>query len=66
MTELPTPTRLTLRQLPLAAKLVLTVFLIAVGVGYFSALIQLHIQHSGRDGNALPTLADVVEVFAGV
>lgn len=66
MTELPTPTRLTLRQLPLAAKLVLTVFLIAVGVGYFSALIQLHMQHSNKDGEALPTLADVVEIFAGV
>jgi hypothetical protein len=66
MTDLPTPARLTLRQLPLAAKLVLSVFLVAVGVGYFSALIQLHMQHSGRNGEALPTLDDVVEVFAGV
>jgi hypothetical protein len=66
MTDLPTPARLTLRQLPLAAKLVLSVFLVAVGVGYFSALIQLHMQHSNKDGSALPTLDDVVEIFAGV
>ncbi len=58
--------RFTLRRLPLAAKLVLTVFLIAVGLGYFSALVQLHLKHSGRNGEALPTLADVVERFSGL
>ena len=61
----PAP-RITLRGLPLAAKLVLSVFLVTVGIGYFSALIQLHLQHSSREGEALPTMADVVEVFAGV
>ncbi len=60
------PTRFTLRRLPLAAKLVLTVFLTAVGLGYFSALVQLHLKHSGKEGEALPTVADVVERFAGV
>ena len=65
MGQLPVPPRFTLRQLPLAAKLVLTVFLIAVGVGYFSALVQLHLQHGSRDGQPLPTGADVVAVFAG-
>jgi hypothetical protein len=58
--------RFTLRRLPLAAKLVLTVFLIAVGLGYFSALVQLHLKHSGRNGEALPTLDDVVERFSGL
>ena len=40
------PERLTLRALPLAARLVLAVFLIAVGLGYGSALVQLHFQHA--------------------
>jgi hypothetical protein len=66
MTDADNPTRLTLRSLPLPAKLVLTVFLVTVGLGYFSALVQLHLQHSSREGEALPTLADVVEIFAGV
>lgn len=55
-----------LRQLPLPARLVLGGFLLSVGVGYFSALVQLHMQHGSRDGQPLPTPADVVEVFAGV
>jgi hypothetical protein len=59
-------TRFTLRRLPLAAKLVLTVFLLTVGLGYFSALVQLHLKHSGRNGEALPTLDDVVERFSGL
>jgi hypothetical protein len=60
------PTHRTLRDLPLAARLVLTVFLISVGLGYFSALVQLHMQHSSRKGEALPSPADVIEVFAGL
>lgn len=55
-----------LRDLPLPARLVLTCFLLAVGLGYFSALIQLHLQHGSRDGNPLPTSADVIERFSGV
>ena len=61
----PTP-RPTLRQLPLPAKLVVSVFLITVGLGYFSALVQMHLQHSSREGEPLPTSDDVVAVFAGV
>lgn len=61
-----TATRFTLRQLPLPAKLVISTFLIAVGVGYFSALVQLHMQHSGRNGEALPTPDDVIEKFSGL
>jgi len=56
----------TLRALPLPAKLVLSTFLIAVGIGYFSAMVQLHMQHGNRDGNPLPTPDDVVEHFSGV
>jgi len=55
-----------LRQLPFPAKLVVTVFLLSVGLGYFSAMIQLHMKHSARDGNPLPGPNDVVEVFAGL
>ncbi len=58
--------RFTLRQLPLPAKLVVSAFLISVGVGYFSALVQLHMQHGSRDGNPLPTPDDVVEHFSGL
>jgi hypothetical protein len=58
--------RVTLRQLPLAVRLVLTCFLFSVGLGYFSALVQLHMQHSNRDGEPLPTPADVIERFSGV
>jgi hypothetical protein len=54
----------TLRQLPLAAKLVLTVFLVAVGLGYLSAMVQLHFKHASK-GNSLPSLLDVVERFSG-
>ncbi|MDB5306268.1 MAG: hypothetical protein JWO38_470 [Gemmataceae bacterium] len=57
--------RFTLRQLPFPAKLVLTCFLLTVGLGYTSAMIQLHMQHSDRDGNVLPTKDNVIAVFAG-
>src|SRR5262249_32952932 len=59
-------TRFTLRDLPLPAKLVVTVFLLAVGLGYTSAMVQLHMQHGERDGKALPTRDNVVAVFSGV
>ena len=61
-----TEQRFHLRYLPMPAKLVLAVFLLAVGLGYFSALVQLHMQHSSRGGEPLPSAADVVEVFAGL
>ncbi len=55
-----------LRQLPFPAKLVVTAFLLSVGLGYFSAMVQLHMKHSARDGNPLPGPKDVIEVFAGL
>ncbi|MBX9625331.1 MAG: hypothetical protein K2X82_16110 [Gemmataceae bacterium] len=57
--------RFTLRQLPLPAKLVVSTFLLCVGVGYTSAMVQLHMQHGEKDGTHLPTPNDVVAVFAG-
>lgn len=54
-----------LRDLPTPAKLVVSCFLCAVGLGYFSAMVQLHLQHSSRSGDPLPTKSDVIEIFAG-
>ena len=59
------PFRLTLRELPLPVRLVLSLFLMAVGLGYFSALVQLHFQDASP-GAPLPTTDDVVEIFSGV
>lgn len=55
----------TLRQLPLPAKLVLTCFLIAVALGYGSAMWQLHL-HGDQDGNLLPSPTNVVAKYSGV
>jgi hypothetical protein len=62
----PAHPRFTLRELPLAAKLVVAVFLCSVGLGYFSALVQLHLRHGSRNGEPLPGASDVVERFAGL
>ena len=59
------PFHVTLRELPLPVRLVLSLFLLAVGLGYFSALVQLHFQNASR-GEPLPTPNDVVEIFSGV
>ena len=60
-----TPFKLVLRDLPLPVRLTLSAFLVAVGLGYFSALVQLHFQQASH-GTPLPTPDDVVEVFSGV
>ena len=57
-----TSDRLTLRELPLPARLLLSAFLISVGVGYFSALVQLHFQHASS-GDPLPKADDVVDIY---
>src|SRR5439155_19495313 len=59
------PARLTLRDLPLPAKLVVTAFLISVGLGYLWAMAQIHFKH-GSPGNPMPTLEDLVARFSGV
>jgi hypothetical protein len=56
--------RLTLRALPLSVRLTLAVFLCAVGVGYGSALVQVHFQDS-PNGKILPDGNDLVRKFNG-
>jgi cytochrome c553 len=54
----------TLRDLPLPVKVVATVFLLAVGAGYLSAMVQLHLQDS-KSGKPMPTVADVILKYTG-
>jgi len=62
----PSPTsRYTLRDLPLPAKLVVTAFLISVGLGYLWAMAQIHFKHASL-GNPMPTTEDLVSRFSGV
>ena len=63
MSDTPRP-RYTLRDLPLPAKLVVSAFLLAVGLGYCSAMVQLHMKHSEMDGSPLPSPNDVVVRFS--
>lgn len=60
-----TSDRLTLRDLPIPAKLVVTSFLISVGLGYLWAMAQIHFKHASP-GEPMPTLADIVGRFSGV
>src|SRR5438105_1584254 len=59
-----TSRRLVLRDLPFSARLVLAAFLITAGIGYLSALVQLHFQHASP-GSVMPTADDAERVFAG-
>ena len=61
----PAPARYTLRDLPLPAKLVVTTFLISVGMGYLWAMAQIHFKHATA-GEPMPTKADLVSRFSGV
>jgi hypothetical protein len=54
----------TLSELPLPVRLTLALFLLSVGIGYVSALVQLHFQHA-TPGNPLPSPDDAVRVFHG-
>ena len=51
--------------MPLPAKLVVTCFLISVGIGYLWAMAQIHFKHASA-GHALPTTEDLVARFSGV
>jgi hypothetical protein len=64
-TEAPPANRFVLRDLPLSARLVLSLFLLSVGLGYFSALVQIHFRHAGSSGEPLPSFKQVVEIFHG-
>jgi len=57
--------RYTLRDLPLSAKLVVSAFLISVGLGYLWAMAQIHFKHASP-GKAMPTIEDLVARFSGV
>jgi hypothetical protein len=48
--------------LPLAPRLVMSAFLISVGIGYFSALVQLHFQHA-QPGQLLPGPAESKKTY---
>src|ERR1700676_5254119 len=56
--------RFVLRDLTVATRIVLAAFLLSVGVGYFSALVQLHFQGAHR-GNLLPETKDIVATYHG-
>src|SRR5262245_17887978 len=59
-----TPDRLSLRRLPFPARLVLSAFLICVGIGYVSALVQLHFQHA-KPGQMLPSGQEAADLYHG-
>src|SRR5215472_14558838 len=58
------PARLVLRDLPLVARLVIALFLISVGTGYFAALVQLHFQ-AASPGKLLPDMDDAARIYNG-
>src|SRR3954467_9927956 len=64
MSATPTPPPFSLRDLPIPAKVVITCFLLAVGIGYGSAMVQLHFQDS-KTGAPMPTVDDVILKFTG-
>jgi len=63
-TSTPVASRWTLRDLPLPAKLVVSTFLISVGLGYLWAIAQIHFKHASV-GEPMPTPADLVARFSG-
>lgn len=65
MANLSCGTPTTLRNLPLPIRLTLAMFLVAAGIGYLTALVQLHFAHASK-GNLLPTPDDAVKVFHGM
>jgi hypothetical protein len=61
----PSEQRLVLRDLTLPLRLVLAAFLISVGVGYCSALVQLHFQGGTSPGEMLPGPREVERTYHG-
>jgi hypothetical protein len=59
------PERFTLRDLPMPAKLVVSAFLMSVGLGYLWAMAQIHFKHASP-GTPMPTVEDLVNRFSGV
>lgn len=56
--------RFVLRDLSVATRIVIAAFLLSVGVGYFSALVQLHFQ-GASPGKLLPENKDIVATYHG-
>ncbi len=54
--------RYVLRDLPFSARLVLTAFLLSVGIGYLSAMVQLHFRDA-KKGELMPGLDDAIRKF---
>src|SRR5262245_39161669 len=57
-------TRFVLRDLSLPSRLVVALFLVSVGLGYFSALVQLHFQLATA-GNLLPGQRETIDAYHG-
>ncbi len=57
------PTPWSLRDLPLSAKVTVTAFLLSIGIGYISALVNLHFAEA-TPGHALPTEDDVKRAYS--
>lgn len=57
--------RFQLRDLPLPVRLVLSTFLVSVGLGYFWGMAQIHFKHSSG-GEPMPGVKDIVAHFSGV
>lgn len=65
MTDLDAPAdKNPLRHLSLPVRLVLAAFLLTVGFGYLSALVQLHFKEAAP-GELLPTIEDVTKHYHG-
>ena len=56
---------LTLRNLPLPSRLVLSCFLGAIGLGYFTALVQLHFNGGAKPGQPIPGPDEAVQRYFG-
>jgi hypothetical protein len=63
MNDEPAP-RFTLMSLPFVPRLVIACFLVSVGIGYFSALVQLHFQ-AAKPGKLLPDMDDAARIYHG-
>jgi hypothetical protein len=53
-----------LRDLPLAPRLVIAAFLLSAGIGYCSALVNVHFEHAPA-GKPLPSAQDTADLYHG-
>jgi hypothetical protein len=64
MSDPANSSRWTLRDLPFAGRLAIAAFLLSVGIGYASALVNLHFQ-TAKPGDALPAKEEVIADYHG-